>query len=124
MSTEQTYFQSGAVQVTNSRVIVGSQTYAVAGITSVSFVHIKPKRYLPVAVLLAGFLLAKSNHGASIWHYAALLTPGLIWLLLQRSSYAVQLSTASGESKVLTSKKGGFIKSVVAAINDAIASRI
>ncbi len=123
MAVETTYFDNGKVTITSARVIVPTQTYAMSGITSVKFVEKKPQRLWPIGLLLAGFLLAKSIPGASIWHFVMLIAPGLIWLLIQRTMYSVQLSSSSGESKALTSKYGDFVKNVVKAINQAIVDR-
>jgi hypothetical protein len=123
MSEEQIFFEAGSVKVTSKRVVVGSQTYALSGITSVRFLQLKPRRLFPLALLVAGFLLAKSNPAASIWHYLIFVAPGAVWLLLQRSTYTVQLNSSSGESRALQSKKRDFIEQVVAAINQAIVVR-
>lgn len=42
MSNERTFFDRGNVTVTDSRFIVGSQTYAMRGITSVKGIEITP----------------------------------------------------------------------------------
>jgi hypothetical protein len=123
MSEEQTFFEAGVVKVTSKRVVVGSQTYALSGVTSVRFHQLKPRRLFPIALIVGGFLLAKSNPAASIWHYLLFAMPGVLWLLLQRSTYTVQLNSSSGESRALQSKNRGFIEQVVAAINQAIVAR-
>ena len=124
MSGEQTFYENaGAVKVTNSRVVVGNQTYALSGITSVRFHQLKPKRLLPAVLMVGGFLLAKSNPDATVWQYLILSAPGAIWLLAQRSTYTVELNSSSGESRALQSKKRDFIQDVVSAINQAIVAR-
>lgn len=125
MSDERIYFEAEkeSVKITSARVIVGQKTYAMSGITSVGFVVQKPKRLLPFALLIGGLLLAKSNPEASIWHWLSLAAPGALWLIVQKTAYALQINSASGEQKAMTGNDGGFVRKVVAAINQAIVER-
>lgn len=118
MSNEKSYFDNGNVNVTDKRLVVNNKTYAISGITSVSFEVIKQNRLLPIALLLATVLLI-SKQAANVWGYL-LATPFIIWLLIQKSSYTVRLSSASGETRAITSKNKDFIKSVVDSINKAM----
>lgn len=124
-NAEKTYYSNGNVTVTNTRFIVPSQTYAMSGVTSVKYLKNSPNRMAPIAVLIGGFLLVAMSIGASasIWHYLIFMSPGIIWLALQRTSYSIQLSSASGESRALVSKEGDFIKKVVDALNQSIIER-
>lgn len=123
---EQTYFDDGRVRVTNTRFIVGAQTYAVRNITSVEVVRHPPNRRAPIILLIASaiFTIEMGKHGATPEFALGLL--GLVvsiwWLLNQRPTYAVVLATSAGEIRALESRKSSFIDSVVVAINDAIVS--
>lgn len=121
--SEVIYFEKDSIKVTNSRVLVDGKTYALSGITSVGLVEQKPNRLLPIALMVVGFLFAKSNPNASIWHFMAVTMPFAIWLLVQRSKFVVQISSASGESKALVSRKREYVRGVVEAINGAIVAR-
>ncbi len=120
---ETTYLKNDEVTITNSRIIVPNQTYAISGITSVKFAEQKPNRLLPIALMIGGFFLAKSSPNASIWHFLVIESPFVIWLLLQKTTYCVKLSSSSGESKALVSRKKDFVQQVIDAINKAIIDR-
>lgn len=123
-TAEKTYFSNGNVTVTNARFIVPTQTYAMSGVTSVKYQKNPPKRIWPLLLVLIGFAAAsKAGPTASIWHYLMFMLPGFVWLALQRATYSIQLSSASGESRALVSKESKFIKSVVDALNQAIVER-
>jgi len=122
MTEETSFYNGNGVTVTNTRVVVPSQTYAMSNVTSVRFAEIKPNRWFPVGAILLGFILAAGGKG-SIWHFLVLMLPGIIWLALQKTMFAVALSTAAAESRVLRSRDRAFIESVVEAINKAIVSR-
>jgi hypothetical protein len=123
MTTETVYFDNGKVKVTNSRLIVQNQTYAMSGITSVNFVEKKPNRLLPLALLIGGLLIPGVQHATEVGHYIFFGVPGALWLALQRSRYAIRIGSASGESQALDSKYKDFVNGVVNAINKAIIER-
>lgn len=121
---ETTYYTNGNVTVTNARIVLPSQTYAMAGITSVKFDKVSPNRLPPILLLIATllFLVNQAAH-LSIWHFLIALMPSILWLALQKTRYCVQLSSASGESRALASKDKKFVKDVVDSINKAIIER-
>lgn len=118
---ETMFMQNETVIVTNTRFIVPGQTYAMAGVTSVRFERIEPKRGLPVVLILIGFLLLFSPEARFIG--VALLLIGVPWVFLLKSTFAVGLQSASGESRAITSKDSQFISSIVSALNQAIVYR-
>jgi hypothetical protein len=64
--TEQTFFKQGQVTVTNTRFIVGSQTYAMRNITSVQAMRNPAKRKHPIELLLFGVVVAGLDTCVSI----------------------------------------------------------
>ncbi|AMP00149.1 putative qacE-like protein integron orf [Collimonas arenae] len=120
---EKTYYTNGKVTVTNSRIVIESQTYAMAGITSVNLKTVKPNRLAPVILAIVGFFIAKSQPTATLWMYLVLIAPWLIWLALQKTQYSILLSSASGEHRALQSKNSQFVRGVVDSINQAIVDR-
>ncbi|MGK5073237.1 DUF6232 family protein [Janthinobacterium sp. ZB1P44] len=125
-TTETTYYTNGKVTVTNARLIVGDETHAISGITSVKLGVKRPNRLLPIALILLEFFAisrGESYASLSIVHWAVILLPGIIWLSLQRTHYTVTLASASGESRALKSKVKPFVSEVVEAINQAIVRR-
>lgn len=125
-TAETTYYTNGKVTVTNARLIVGDETHAISGITSVKLGVKRPNRLLPIALILLEFFAISGGENyasLSIVKWAVILLPGIIWLSLQRTHYTVTLASASGESRALKSKVKPFVSEVVQAINQAIVRR-
>ncbi len=128
---EQTFLDEGAIRVTNARFIAGRRTYAMHGITAVSF-HVKRQGWIAPLLLAAialFFSVVVLSPGADdalvplicvsliMWFFTFALWFGL------RPSYSVRLTTASGESEALTSRDRARIQRVIDALNDAIVAR-
>jgi hypothetical protein len=119
---EKTFLQERGVTVTSTRFIVPNQTYAMAGITSVRFERVEPKRGWPIAFILTGLLFAvvsADSRGFGI----LLLVIGVIWIALLKTKYAVALRSASGEVRAVQETDSNFINGIVAAVNEAIVYR-
>jgi hypothetical protein len=120
IAEEATFFQSGEITVTNARFIVGAQTFAVRGITSVRGVETPANYGGPVLVLLFGVLLAVL---AASWTLGILLLAPGVWLCFrQKPTFAVVLRTAGGEVTAYESKKRDDISAIIQALNNAIIS--
>jgi hypothetical protein len=65
----------------------------------------------------------KNLANMSIWHWAIILLPGIVWMCFQRTHYTFTLASASGEHRALKSKAKPFVSEVVEAINQAIVRR-
>lgn len=122
MSDEKVFYDQGDVKVTDSRFIVPAQTYAMAAVAAVKFSVDRPKRLLPVLLIIAG-AAAALEASTNIYGFIAAMLPGFIWLACQKTLYAVRLDLSSGGTRALVSKDGAFIKSVVDALNQAIVAR-
>jgi hypothetical protein len=118
---EKTFLEKGGVAVTNTRFIVPGQTYAMAGVTSVRFERIEPKRVWPLLLTLVGLVCLgfPDTRGFGV----LLLVVGILWLVLVKADFAVVLSSASGEVRAIKNKDSEFINSIVRALNDAIVYR-
>jgi len=121
MTEEKTFFQYEDVTVTNSRFMVGSQTFAMSNITSVKASQQNPKRLWPIALIVVGVLALAA--GANIWVVGLLGGSGVAWLFMQYTVYHVMLTTAGGETSALSSKQREYIEKVVHALNEAIVAR-
>jgi hypothetical protein len=127
MRTEKQYFQQEDVTVTSTRFIVGPHTFAMANITSVKSMEVKPNTKPPFYTLLIGFFVAAYSFGNSktltgiLGLIAIVYAVFLFWNL--SSTYAVVLTTAGGEVKAYESKSRIFISEIVAAINLSIVER-
>lgn len=121
---EQLFYENerARIRVTDSRVVVGSQTYAMGAVASVAGTRVPPNRLAQLAVLLVGVFLGYKS-GGSIWHWGIALAPGLLWLALARTRYGVELQVSSGASRALTTKSEDLARGVVGAINEALVYR-
>lgn len=117
---EQTFLNEGSVTVTNARFIVPSQTFAMAGITSVKNSEEPPKRSYPMICGIIGLLLLS---GGTLVLGIGVLILAFVWWIGQKSTYHVLLATAGGEMKALSSTDSAFISKVVTAINEAMVAR-
>jgi hypothetical protein len=118
MPEETVFLQEGGVLVTNSRFTHGTQTFAMANVTSV-----RPLRDGIIKAILAfafGALFALAGGGARIFGILLIVVGLLVFAL--RKSY-VLLHTAGGEQRALSSRNHKFIVRVVESVNNAIVHR-
>jgi len=130
---EMSFLEANGVTVTSARVVIGSTTYAVANITSVRPLLVKPNRAgevaLSVAAVLFGLIALMMRRVdepiAGLWFVASIgcAVPAAILWFSRRPKHAVHLKSSSGESKVLLGADPAWIHTVVDAINQAIISR-
>lgn len=120
--SEKTFLQERGVTVTSTRFIVSNQTYAMAGITSVRFEQVEPKRGWPSAFILVGLMIAIVSADARGFGILPLAI-GVIWIALLKTRYAVALRSASGEVRAVQDTDSKFINGIVAAVNEAIVYR-
>lgn len=119
---EKTFFNKGNVMVSNSRFVVGGQTYAMSNVTSVKSGEIPGSQTIPILIALSAVL------------FLGLGTAGMIFSLVilaiafyARSkvepTYTVILNTSAGENKALSSPDEGYVNAIIRALNEAIVSR-
>ena len=120
---EKVFFENGDVRVTSSRFIVGSQTHAMNGVTSVQALKQDPN---PIGLLVGvaiGILIFFGLEGwARVFGLLIAIFCGIA-LRGQQSTYVVLLRSSSGETKALSSQNQDYIDSVVNALNDSIVFR-
>ena len=119
------------VKITNERAIIGTKTYAISEISSVSMDVNEPKLFLPIFfIALAGVcsvLVALSD----MREYSEFLTTSiylgiaglLFFIFSQKTKYSVRIRSASGEFKALEAVDRGHVERIVKAMNAAIAQR-
>lgn len=121
-NSEKVFYKDINVTVTQSRLIVGNQTYAMRNISSVSNYEISKSRLFPILAIIVGIIVLIVNSGGSIWGWICLIG-GIGLLFLIKNDFAVRISSNAGEANTLTSKDTNYIQKVVNAINDAIIHR-
>lgn len=119
------------VQITKSRAILGSKTYAVANITSVQLDQ-KKSSCATVGILFFGLLLA-------LWGIVSRTETGPNWVVIIigvvifavgiasdraiKPTYMLKIASSSGEQNVMESEDKVAIQEIVDALNTAIATR-
>lgn len=123
---EHVFFEQSNITVTNTRFIVGAQTYAIRNITSVKPVKYAPQRGGPVGFLLLSAVIALVAFlsGAYAVGVISLVLVGLcvFWLTRQRYTFGVVLTTSGGEVRAVENSDWPFIQDIVAALNESIMS--
>jgi hypothetical protein len=119
---EEVFFEGDRIKVTNSRFVVGNQTHAINGVTSVSS-HVTPPSRIG---LIIGAIVGLFVLGAGGW--AILVGLGVTaacsyMLYLQKPTHTVILRSASGEVEALSSTDAGMIGGVITALNSALIHR-
>jgi hypothetical protein len=122
---ERTFLHEGGVKVTNARVLVGSQTYAMSGVTSVKHSMEAAKRGFSLICFLigAGTLYYDHRDTNPILIGAVAIVIGIVAWILKKDKHFVILHSSSGESRAVMHTDRGFINRVIQAINNAIVSR-
>ncbi|ALE57615.1 hypothetical protein AC233_24310 [Burkholderia sp. HB1] len=116
------FFNNRGVTVTGARFLLpGNRTFAMSGITAVRMWQKKPSRLGPILCAIVAALALSGK--ATIWSVAIPLSTGVLWFVLQKPTFYVVLSSASGETQVLRHKSRKWIQDIVAALNQAIIYR-
>jgi hypothetical protein len=132
MPEEHEIYSSEGVRVTNLRARIGDRIFSVSKITSVSMSEEQPSRAAPL--LLFGVGIASLVWFASSIRYAPALTMNYVALLLgilcfaggffvgrgQKTSYSVNIESASGERDALYGHDKAQVQEVVQALQEAI----
>lgn len=130
-SEEATIFRDIGIKITNLRAVFGSQTYAVSDIAAVETKSISASGCVPAGLVLFGLFLivggAVGDSADDIQVKAVIMTLGMLLLFggilmafIPESSYAVQISTTSGEIKAFTAFDTSYVDQIVSALNSAI----
>jgi hypothetical protein len=126
---EMKFYDAPGIVVTNSRFIVGQQTFAMQGVTSVSSFSESPSFKGPIITIIVGLLillggLAQGSQGIpGLVFGAVVIALGIWWLRSRKPTFHVLLRSSSGEQKPLSSKDQHLIGDVVKALNDSIVYR-
>ena len=131
-----TYYSDGkGVRITATRLIIGSKTYAMANIVSVSSEAVPAKRtrgyimaFIGLAILIIWAAFNGSLHNPFWNRYglpaaAVLLVTGIIAGATARQTYCLKLTSAAGEETPIASTDSEYISQVAVAVNDALIRR-
>lgn len=121
---EKTFLNTEAAKVTSARVVIGNQTFAMAGITSVEVKHEedRPALWPGFVGILLGLLMTAASVVAGL-----LLIGGAVYGLVRagnvKSTYHLVIRAAGGEINALTSADSAVVETIAAAITDAMVYR-
>jgi|SRR6185503_8035572 hypothetical protein len=119
------------VKITNERAIIGTKTYAISDITSVSMDVNEPKLFLPIFFIVTAAVCSVLVALSDMREYSECLEAGiylgiaglLFFIFSQKTKYSVRIRNASGELKVLEAVDRGHVERIVKAMNAAIVQR-
>jgi hypothetical protein len=128
MAEETSYYSDqNGVRVTDKRVIIGSTTYSMANITSVSTKVEHPSKIGPILIIAIGVLFVMTSlAGRSVGGVLVagiFIALGYFWFRGVKPIWHLRIASASGENTPLQSVNQQWIASVAQAINEAIIHR-
>lgn len=125
--SEVTIYEKNDIKITGLRAVFGAKTYAISNITSVELKRVDGNGCMPAGLITLGALLF-------FYGIPRLLDANFSWVIIgaisfgigfaihktNKPSFAVSLTTASGEIKAYTSDSQETITEIVKSLNDAI----
>ena len=103
--------------VTSTRIVLAGKTYATRNIGSVGISVMKPRRLLPILLLIIGLVACLRD---AIPIGVVLVLASALWLFISKATWQLKLMAGGGEVLALQSNDGPYIQRV----HDAIASAI
>ena len=124
---EMTILQEGLVRITNRRTLIGTQTYSMPDIKSVTIAR-RAKSTRPIWLLLPGVLLLLWSIIDQTGYYREFFNWGIVLsilsltlLVVAKPSYVIRIRSNAGFRDILGSTDHSYIERIVAAMNQAIA---
>ena len=123
---ETTFLQEGNVKVTDRRVLIGTETYALSNIRSANFSRQskskKPLLLIPLGILLSRWAAVTDGSFIEFFNIGVVLViVGIVVFLVVRPPYTIHFETVSGRVGILNTNDMPLSKRIVDAINTAIA---
>ena len=125
---EEHIYSNNGVLVTQSRLVVSGDIYAISGITSVKIKEKKKDFFLLFAftiAILVFTIIRFTNHDYSISILSLAIFVGcILWIKkIKEPNYILLITTSSGESEAFSTKEKQIALSIIEAINQAIVVR-
>jgi hypothetical protein len=127
---EMTILQEGLVRITNRRTLIGTQTYFMSEIKSVTIAR-RAKSTRPVWLLLPGVLLLLWSIVDQTGYYREFFNWGIVlsvlsltFMVLGKPSYVIRIRSNAGFQDILGSTDRSYIERIVAAISQGIAGNV
>lgn len=126
---ETTILQEGPIKITNLRTMIGTITYSMSDIRSISVTK-RAKSYKPLWLVIVGILLIRwvqiEESGQFLGFFnigIVLIIVGITLVMIAKPTYAVEIGGTSGNNSILRSTNLTFIQRIANAMNKAIARR-
>jgi len=127
---ERIILEEGEIKITDRRVVIGTNTYALSDVISVRLTKDRSGIGCAIAALIGvGILLGLFSLASTIYNSDLCLT-GIISLggavvvaLLAPPNYVLQLRSMSGKADIIRSMDEDYLKRIVDAINNTIIRR-
>jgi hypothetical protein len=126
---ETTILQEGLVRITNRRTLIGTQTYLMSDIKSVTVTR-RGKDIRPIWLILAGSLfllwsvIDQTGYYREFFNWGiVLLVVGLVLVVMAKPSYVIQVRSTSGVRDILGSTDPSYIQRIVQAMNEGLTGR-
>ena len=112
------------VLVTNARFIVGANTYAMSGVTSVKKNKIPANRTPGIVMLVIGAIVMFSVQSIGWKIFSGfILFFGFCAFFMEKPKYVVTICSSSTETKALENSDESYIDAVISALNTSIIKR-
>jgi len=130
-----TFFEGKGVLVTNTRLLIGSRTYAMAHITSVGMSRIPADRTAGYLLIVAGIVLMAIGFGVALLLRGNVApvsiatglvlgllvsVAGIVLAVLATQAFMARIESSSGEVETIINPDVVFIQSIGRAVSAAI----
>jgi hypothetical protein len=127
--TETTVLQEGLVKITDHRTLIGTLTYSMNDINSVTVIR-RRRSTRPIWLVLVGSLLILWSIVDQTGYYIEFFNWGIVLVIiglaiafLEKPAYVLQIRSASEVRDILGSTDRSFIQRIASAMNQVIVSR-
>ena len=127
---EMTILQEGLVRITNRRTLIGTQSYSMSDINSVTIAR-RAKNTRPIWLLLPGVLLLLWSIIDQTGYYREFFNWGIVLsilsltlLVMAKPSYVIRIGSSTGFRDILGSTDRSYIERIVAAMNEGITGSV
>ena len=127
---EMTILQEGLVRITNRRTLIGTQSYSMSDIKSVTIAR-RAKNTRPIWLLLPGVLLLLWSIIDQTGYYREFFNWGIVLsilsltlLVMAKPSYVIRIRSNAGFRDILGSTDLSYIQRIVAAMNQGMTGSV
>ncbi len=125
-----TILQEGLVRITNRRTLIGTQSYSMSDIKSVTIAR-RAKNTRPIWLLLPGVLLLlwsiidQTGYYREFFNWGVVLSIlSLTLLVMAKPSYVIRIRSNAGFHDILGSTDLSYIQRIVAAMNQGMTGSV